>query len=68
MPRRSPLRSAQVGSLSICGKLLKKGQSITVPESAVGPRERRKEAQGKITIRRSNKSGFLQITRTLGNS
>lgn len=63
---RSPLRNAQPESVSVCGKLLRRDQSLTVAESAIGPRERALEAKGKIKIRPSNKSGQVQIVCTLG--
>jgi hypothetical protein len=66
MGRRSPLRNAQPNSVSVCGKLLQTGQSIQVPEAAVGPREKRMESRKKISIRKSNKKGHVQITCTLG--
>jgi hypothetical protein len=65
MPRRSPVQSAQPNSVSICGKLLQPGQSITVPESAIGPRERKAESRGKIRVRSSNKPGHVQVVCTL---
>jgi hypothetical protein len=61
MARPSPLRSAQANAVSVCGKLLQKGQSITVKASAVGPREKTLQARGKIAIRKSNKDGHVQI-------
>lgn len=66
MPHKSPLHNAQPRSVSVCGKLLRSGQSLTVPESAVGPRERVMETKGKIKIRPSNEKGKLQIVCTLG--
>lgn len=63
---RSPLKNAQPNAVSVCGKLVKKGQSILVPESAVGPRERKMELGGKIKIRPSNTKGMLQIVCSLG--
>lgn len=59
--RPSPLRSAQPDAVSVCGKMLQKGQSLIVKESAIGPRERKLEARGKIAVRKSNKPGHLQI-------
>ena len=61
MARTSPLRSAQPNAVSVCGKLLCKGQSLTVKESAIGPRELKLAARGKISIRKSNKPGHKQI-------
>lgn len=66
MPHRSPLLGAQPRSVSVCGKLLRAGQSLLVPESAVGPRERSMERKGKIRIRISNERGKLQIVCTIG--
>lgn len=66
MSSRSPLRNAQPDAVSVCGKILRNGQSITVPESAVGPRERAMESKGKVKIRTSNEKGKLQIVCTLG--
>ena len=65
MARTSPLRSAQPASVSVCGKILSKGQSITVSETAIGPRERKLASRKKVSIRKSNKPGHLQITCTL---
>lgn len=62
---RSPLRNAQPASVSVCGKLLRSGQTLTVPESAVGPRERALESKGKVKIRASNEKGKLQVICTL---
>lgn len=61
MARPSPLRSAQADAVSVCGKLLQKGQSITVRESSIGPREKTLASRGKIAIRKSNKDGHVQI-------
>ncbi len=58
----SPLLSAKPNSLSVCGKILQGGQTILVDESAVGPKERLMEGQGRIRIRPSNEKGKLQIT------
>ena len=66
MAHRSPLMNAQPNSVSVLGKLLRKGQSLTVPESAIGPRERKLEARKKIKIRKSNKPGHVQVVCTLG--
>ena len=61
MAKKSPLRSAQVGSMSICGKLLRVGQSITVQASAIGPREQKALARQQLVKRASNKPGFVQL-------
>ena len=66
MARPSPLVGAQANSVSVCGKILQSGQSIVVPESAIGPRERRAEEKGKITLRHTNTTGEVQICCTLG--
>lgn len=66
MPRQSPLRNAQADAVSVCGSILQNGQSKTVLESAIGPRERALEARGKIKIRKSNEKGKVQIVCTLG--
>lgn len=66
MPHRSPLLGAQPQAVSVCGKLLRAGQSLLVPESAIGPRERIMEQKGKIRIRVSNERGKWQITCTIG--
>jgi len=58
---RSPLLNAQADSVSVCGKFLRSGQSMTVSESAIGPRERSLETNGKIKIRPSNEKGKVQI-------
>jgi len=58
----SPLRTKRPDSVSVCGELLRKGQSTTVDESAVGPSERRKEANGLIKIRRARERGKLKVT------
>jgi len=63
--RKSPLRTAQADSVSVCGKLLRRGQSLTVKESAIGPKERRLKAAGKISFRDSNKPGHVQVVCTL---
>jgi len=65
MSLRSPLRGAQANAVSVCGKILTDGQTITVLESAIGPRERAHKAKGKIKIRPSNEKGKVQITCTL---
>lgn len=61
MARQSPLHNAQADALSVCGRLLKRGQVMLVPESAIGSRERKLEQRKLIAIRKSNKPGFLQI-------
>lgn len=61
MSRPSPLRNAQPNAVSVCGKLLQKGQAMTVKESAIGPRERKLAARKKIALRKSNKPGHVQI-------
>lgn len=65
---KTPLRQAKAESVSVCGKMLKKGQSITVLDTAIGPRERKMAERGRITIRASNKKGHSQIVATLGAS
>ena len=60
--RKSPLEKAKADAVSVCGKILKSGQTITVAESAIGPREQKLEARGKISIRPSNKKGHVQVT------
>ena len=57
----TPLRQRAACSVSVCGKLLRGGQSINVAESAIGDRERKMEKGGKISIRASNKKGTVQI-------
>jgi hypothetical protein len=61
MAKKSPLRSAQPDTLSVCGKLLRKGQSVTVTESAIGPRERTMLARKQLGKRKSNKPGHVQL-------
>jgi len=63
---RSALRSKQAQAVSVCGRILRSKQSVTVPETAIGTRERALEKQGKIRIRQSNKPGMVQILCTLG--
>ena len=65
--RPSPLSSAQPDSVSVCGRLLRKGQAITVHETAIGPRERKMETRRRISIRPSNKEGYVQVVCTLGS-
>ena len=62
---KSPLSQGKAESVSVCGKILRKGQSILVHESAIGPRERAKVAKGDISIRSSNEKGKVQVTCTL---
>ena len=61
MAKQSPLRSAQPNSVSVCGKILRKGQSLTVAESAIGPREQKMVSRKQLQIRKSNKPGFVQL-------
>ena len=63
--RKSPLKSAQADSVSVLGKLLRKGQAITVKETAIGPKERKLVKAGKISLRQSNKDGYVQVVCTL---
>ena len=65
MARMSPLAKKKANAISACGKILQKGQSLVVEDSAIGPREQRLEAKGKLRIRPSNKKGHVQITCTL---
>jgi hypothetical protein len=65
MALRSPLAKRKASSVSVCGKLLQSGQSITVSESAVGPRERKLADKGRIRIRSSNQKGKVQILCTM---
>ena len=60
MPR-GDLKSRRVSSVSVCGKMLRKGQVLTVLASAVGQRERKMESRGRIKILKSNKKGMVQI-------
>ena len=55
------LKSGKGDSVSVCGKMLRKGQSIPVSSSAVGSRERAMERRGRIKILSSNKKGMVQI-------
>jgi hypothetical protein len=64
--KKSPLHNAEANAVSVCGKILTAGQSITVPETAIGPRERKMESRGKLLIRSSNKEGQVQVVCTLG--
>lgn len=64
--KRSPLHSAKPDAVSVCGKILKAGQTITVADSAIGERERKMATKGSITIRASNKKGQSQIVCTVG--
>jgi hypothetical protein len=61
MAKPSPLRSAQADTRSVCGKLLRKGQSVTVLPSALGEREKTMIARGQIYPRSSNKPGYIQL-------
>lgn len=61
MAKQSPLRSAQPQTRSVCGKLLRKGQSVTVAESAIGPREMKMLERKQLVKRKSNKAGFVQL-------
>jgi hypothetical protein len=63
--RRSPLAKSRPQSLSVCGKILKSGQTMLVPSSAIGSRERKMEAKSKIVIRSSNKKGMVQVVCTV---
>lgn len=63
---KSPLRQATADSVSVCGKILKAGQSVTVVASAIGPRERKAEERKRISIRPSNEKGKVQILCILG--
>ena len=65
MAKQSPLRNAQPGTLSVCGRLLRRGQSVTLNSAAIGSRERSLESRGKIRIRPSNVEGKVQVTCTL---
>jgi hypothetical protein len=55
------LMNRKVSSISVCGKMLRKGQVLTVASSAVGDRERKMEQRGRIKILSSNREGFLQV-------
>lgn len=58
---RAPLRQKKPSSVSVCGKLLKSGQTVTVPGTAIGDRERKLAERKLIRIRDSNKVGQVQI-------
>ena len=58
---RQDLSDRKVSSMSVCGKMLRKGQTITVSESAIGERERKMERRKRIRIIKSNKKGKVQI-------
>ena len=60
MPR-ADLDKRAASSVSVCGKMLRKGQTILVDAQAVGPRERKMESRGRIKISPSNKAGKLRI-------
>ena len=66
MSHSSPIRGAKASAVSVCGKILKNGQTVTVADAAIGPRERKMETRGRITIRPSNVKGKSQIVVTLG--
>jgi len=58
---RQDLKSRTVSSVSVCGKMLRKGQTLTVKAGAIGSRERKMETRGRIKIVASNKKGMVQI-------
>jgi hypothetical protein len=58
---RKDLKDRKVSAVSVCGKLLRRGQAITVMSSAVGDRERKMESRGRIKIIKSNKKDMVQI-------
>ena len=58
---RNDLLARNVTSYSVCGKMLRKGQTTTVDADAIGPRERKLEQRRKIRITKSNKPGKVQI-------
>lgn len=64
--KKTPLRQASAEAVSVCGKILKKGQSITVLDSAIGEREKKMASRGRIAIRASNKKGHSQVVATIG--
>ena len=61
MAKTSPLRNAQPDTLSVCGKLLRPGQVMTVPQTAIVPRETRLIKRRKIATRPANKNGMIQV-------
>lgn len=61
MPNRSPLASAKANAVSVCGKILAAGQTLTVSATAIGDREKLMEKRGRIKIRPSNEKGKVQI-------
>jgi hypothetical protein len=58
---RNDLAQRSVSSYSVCGKMLRRGQTILVDATAIGPREKKMEKRGKIRISASNKKGKVQI-------
>lgn len=58
---RAQLDRREASSISVCGKMLRKGQTITVPATAVGVREEKMVSRGKIRVIKSNKPGQVQI-------
>ena len=60
MPR-ADLDKRRASSVSVCGKMLRKGQSLPVLKSAVGPRERKLESRGLIKILSSNTKDQVRI-------
>ena len=61
----SPNKGNRADSVSVCGKMLRDGQTIIVPASAIGPREEKMMARGKIRILPAP-GGQKQIRCTLG--
>ena len=57
----SPLRSAKADAVPVCGRLLKRGQSMVVAESAIGARELKLAAKGKVRIIDAQQKGKKQI-------
>ena len=57
----SPLHSKSVSSGSVCGAVVKVGSVVTVPKDRVDSRACRLANSGRIEIRASNRSGFVQI-------
>lgn len=58
---QSPLANAQPDTLFVCGRLLSRGQSITVAESALAPKDLALVAKGKLVKRKAAKPGHVQI-------
>jgi hypothetical protein len=58
----SGLRSKRASAVSACGKILRPGQTVSVPQTAVGPREEALVSQGKLRVRTSNRRDWVQIT------